>query len=223
MAAFDARQGRIDEALEMVQRELSSSKPIEIATVFSLILSDGRASTSQIKRVESMLISVIAKAKEPDSFALNLLLSDVFNWQGRYERAEQAYRELFKKNENHPVLLNNLAILIALHGKNKNESLQLINRAIQIVGPMAELLDSRTIVYLALNQSHKAFQDITEALSESSTAMRHFHHAYTMYHLGRSDLAKASLKKAQEMGLRSETIHPVERESFEKLQSALQK
>jgi regulator of sirC expression with transglutaminase-like and TPR domain len=117
--------------------------------------------------------------------------------------------------------LNNLAWLLALREPHTGEALDLIGRAIELVGPEAGLLDTRAMVYLKTGRSELAIRDLEAVLGATPTASAYFHLAQAQ-HLARNRAAAAvALRKARDMGLVAERIDPLERPAYERLQAAL--
>jgi tetratricopeptide (TPR) repeat protein len=95
-----------------------------------------------------------------------------------------------------------------------------INRAIEIAGPLPYLLDTRALVYLALDQSSSAIADLEQALAESPTSangFRYFHLARAYRLAGNSEAAAQAFRKAAESGLELDQLHPVERVAYREM------
>src|SRR5262249_10566803 len=99
----------------------------------------------------------------------------------------------------------------------------LINRAIDLAGPRAELLDTRASVYMALNRGEPAVKDLEAALAEGPVATRYFHLAQAQRLTNNAKQAAESLKKATSAGLTAaEQLPPAERAAFVKLKAELE-
>jgi len=113
--------------------------------------------------------------------------------------------------------MNNLAVLQALQGVDLEESLKLVNRAIEIAGPIGPMLDSRATVHLAMRQPDKALEDLNTAIADKETPVRLFHRALAHEQGGHKATARADLEKALKAGLTKEMLQPLELPAFEKL------
>ncbi len=115
--------------------------------------------------------------------------------------------------------MNNLAVLLAQQGVKLDESLKLVNQAIEIYGPVGAVLDSRASVYAALGETDKAQADLASALAESESPVWLFHQAQVYEQAGQHDKAAATMERALHMpkGLTKEMLYPNEIASFEKL------
>src|SRR4029078_2623677 len=93
------------------------------------------------------------------------------------------------------------------------EALTLINRAIDLVGPQGELLDTRAVVHLAMKRTELATQDFVEAIRETPTTSRYLFHLAQAHRLANNpDAARTALQQAKTSGLDLKDLHPLERQ-----------
>lgn len=152
---------------------------------------------------------------------LLLVLASGTARQKNYDQTEAAYREILRMEKGNVVAMNNLAVLLALRKVKLSESLELVNRAIKTAGPLAAMLDSRASVYMALDQADKAIADLKKAVDKAPSAVNYFHLAQAYDLDGRDGEAAAAMKKAVELGLKFEMLHPLELAAYQKLQSLM--
>ena len=217
LAALLARQGRRDEALQHAEQTWQSAAPEAVAGTLAVLLSGGTATPEQLKRAERVLLDAIKKHNRPTP--LLLVMADLHTFQERYREAEALYREILHQDSTHVRAMNNLAVLLALQRAQLDESLRLVQEAIEIAGPVSNLLDSRATVYLALGQPRQALGDLEEAIAETSSPIWHFHRAQAYDQLGQTSAATEALKQAQKLGLEPEQLHPLERPAYRRLQA----
>jgi len=148
---------------------------------------------------------------------LLLLAADMRTTQSRYAESEGFYREVLQKNSGNAVAMNNLAVLLALQGIKVDESLKLINQAIEIAGPVAAMLDSRATVCMAAGNPDKALEDMAEALADAETPVRYFHQAQAYEQADQHNAAAVAMEKATQLGLTKDMLQPLEFPIFEKL------
>ena len=117
--------------------------------------------------------------------------------------------------------MNNLAVLLALQGIKLDEALQLADGAVETLGPLGPVLDSRAIVHMARRDSRKALQDIEDSLADRETPLRYFHQAQIFMQLGQENSAKNAIFKAKQLGLTPDMLQPLERPAYEKLKKLL--
>jgi len=153
---------------------------------------------------------------------LQILLADLRSTQGRHEEAEQIYRALLEKDKKNVAVMNNLAFSLAVRRVKLKEALALMEQAIELAGPIGNLLDTRAVVLLAMDNPAEALADLNDALAQAPSAARYFHRAQVDAQLGDKPAAKESLAEARKLGLKPEHLDPLERSLYEKLPSALE-
>jgi tetratricopeptide (TPR) repeat protein len=149
-----------------------------------------------------------------------MLLGDIWEIRGELDKAEGVYRKLLERNSLDPMLraglANNLAFILSAQQKNTDEAVRLIEGAMDVYGPISDLLDTRGVVYLAANKPQQALADFKEAVLDPS-AMKWVHLALAQSAVDNKEAARASLKKAQAMDLKQEDLYEVEWTRYERL------
>lgn len=220
LAAFLARNNRMEEAVALAEQAWPNSRPELIAPAMMTLLSGSAGQPTPYQaRAEKILSEAIAKHNRPVAFLV--ILADYLGVHNRVAEAETLYREVLQKNPNHIAALNNLAMLLALQGKQLDEAQQLVNRAIELTGPSANSLDSRAAVHLAGGRPELALKDIEAVIADTPVAMAYFRKAQILVALDRRAEASEALRTAQKMGLKAELLHPLERPAFENLCKSL--
>src|SRR5205814_787854 len=127
-----------------------------------------------VRRVESWINA--AMAKHPNVAALPVCLAELEELRGNLAEAIRLYRECVNRDPNNVLALNNLAYYVALHEEGGGqEALVAINTAINLVGSDGELLDTRALVCLRLNDPEQAQRDLQDAIAQSPSAGRYLH------------------------------------------------
>lgn len=219
LAIFLARQGKATEALNLLDGVWEKAQPAALSQVYANILDNKPADKAIVKRLEESIAKAIEKHERP--VPLLMVMADFCTREGRYADAETNYREVLKKSPRDAVAMNNLAVLLALQGEKLDESLQLANGAIDVLGPLGPVLDSRAIVYMARQEPRKAIQDINDALADRETPVRYFHQAQIFMQLGQENSAKNAIFKAQQLELKPNMLQPLELPAYEKLKKLL--
>lgn len=216
-----AAEGEWPKALALLDQIESKFSASTLADVCSRLVSHGTADKVQLQRLDDILeVAINRFHRDP---LLLLAMADLRSRQGRYDGAEGAealYREILAKQDRDVLAMNNLAVLLALRGVKLDEALQLVNGAIEIVGPMAAMLDSRASVHMARGEPAEALKDMAEALADAELPVRLFHQACACEQAGQHDAAVAAMKKALSAGkegLTARMLHPLELPTFEKL------
>ena len=215
LAAFLGRSGRIDEAIDTLERGGETDRAEAVIAAIVAIRGGTETTPQHVKRIEKVIKAALQRSSR--STALLVSVADLRNLQGRYKEAETLYREIIQKEPGHVVALNNLALLLALQSRLAKEALPLMNRAVELAGPVAMLLDSRATVYMALGQHTSALADLKQAIDDAPTGTRYFHLAQAHHLVEQPEAAARALRKAHELGLAAERLHPLERAAYHDL------
>jgi cellulose synthase operon protein C len=213
LVAFLGRQGDMDAALKLLEANRVADARA-LAQVCSLLLSGDKADKEQLQRLDRILQGGFDLGDRP----VPLLLTQAVlrTRQARYADAEALYRESLGKESNVSAM-NNLAVLLALQGVKLEESLKLINQAIEIAGPIPAMLDSRASVHTAMGHPKEAIVDLEEAIANVESPVWLFHQARAYEESGQRTTAVAVMRKAMKKGLAPSMLEVLEVPTFEKL------
>jgi tetratricopeptide (TPR) repeat protein len=217
-ATFLGRQKRLAEALDLCERARQSCPPETLAGVSVALVAQAGVNENVRQRVAGWLEAAIKD--HPTTMSLLLSLAELRNLQGRYPEGESLYRQALDRENDNLLALNNLAWLLAKTGRGA-EALVLINQAIEAAGPLSQLLDTRAIVYLALNQGGPAVVDLQEAIAQDPNAAQYFHLAQAHWLAKNRSAAVGALRQAQDQRLKVDDLHPLERPAYDQLRSEL--
>jgi tetratricopeptide (TPR) repeat protein len=209
------RQKKVAEALEVCAKAWASCRPEEVAGVSVAVVRSPAATSAQRRGVEGRLKAALGD--RPQAHALAVLLADLYDQQGRQDEAVRLYRKILGQDGRNVVALNNLSYLLAFGLGDVAEALDLINRAIDLAGPVDELLDTRAVIFLKKGQADQAVTDLQQALAQASSPTRHFHLAWAQHLAGNRAAAVDAWGKAARAGLREGGVHPLERPAFRRL------
>jgi tetratricopeptide (TPR) repeat protein len=215
LAGFLSRRNRVTEALDLCEAAWATCPPDQVAATIVAILYTVKKDENQFSRAERALDTALQK--NPQIPALLFQVGNFRSIQGRYREAIGLYRKSVALDQNSSGSLNNLAWLLALEDHNAAEALAVVNRAIEVAGPTAGLLDTRAVAYIIGGQSSLAIQDLLEVTAQSPSASVFFHLAQA--YAARNDLKAASdaLQKAKALGLEANKLHPLERAAYQRL------
>lgn len=141
--------------------------------------------------------------------------------QGRYAESITLYRKVLAQDPDNPVALNNLSWLLALKEGKSDEALDLVNKAVKKLGPNPSLLDTRAVVYLTMNRTHQAIQDLEEAVATAPTPASCFHLAEAYHKQTFDRKANKAFEDGLKLGLKAERLHRLEQEAFDQLRKQL--
>jgi len=218
---FLARRDRVSEAMEILQKAWTICRPEPVATAALALYDAPSVDDSQRRQVEALVAEAVRK--RPGAVLLAAKLGVIWIRQGRFDDAEGLFRRLLTSDPDNTDALNSLAWLLALQDQSKTqEALALVDRAIEIQGPIPSLLDTRAVVLIRAGQPGKAIQDLREVQTRdpgNPTAALHLGWAYQKS--GQVDEARTAFQKARELGWKLANRDPLERAFMEKLQRDL--
>ncbi len=216
LAMFLARRNRADDALSVCETQRTKNNPDLVASTCLYVLATADVTDDQCERVAKWLEEVIAKT--PQAAEPLLRLGTIRDIQGRYKEAEAFYRRAIEADPSKCAIpLNNLAWILTFQSGREAEALGLIDRAIAIAGPLPDLLDTRAVINLSLNQSDKAILDMEKAVAASPTASRLFHLSEAYQVTNELRLARENFDKSVVAGLSAKKLHALERPIYQKL------
>jgi tetratricopeptide (TPR) repeat protein len=220
LAAFLGRQKRTNEALALCDAARKTCRFESVASVAVLVLYSGKSTEDQCRTVAGWLQAAIAQ----DSKAVSLLthLAAVRRLQNDYAGVVALYRQALAQDSNDTLTLNNLAWLLALNDRDSAGALQAIQRAIELDGPQADLLDTRAVAYLAAGDAGKAVKDLEEAIAERPTAQRYFHLAQAHRLAKDRPAAMDAFQRALRLGINETTVDPLELTIYQQLRNELE-
>ncbi|MEN6451055.1 MAG: tetratricopeptide repeat protein [Thermoguttaceae bacterium] len=216
LAVFLRAQGKLDDALAIVDKVQDNSAQQDIIRVCAAMWAGGNKLTpAQVGRMDAIVERALAKFDRPA--ALLSLGAEIRIRQARYADAEALYRESLKKSKSDVVVMNNLAVLLALQNVKLDEALKLMDQAVDTAGRVGAMLDSRASVYIAKKDSKNALKDIRDALADAETPVRLMHLAQALELAGQPKEARVEMDKALKAGLTVEMLQPLEATTFERL------
>ena len=130
-------------------------------------------------------------------------------------------RTAAERDEHNVGAMNNLAVLLALQKRDLTEARQLVEKVIEIAGPLPALLDSRASVYLAQGKPREALSDLQQVVGEDPRPNRQFHLALAYFQVGQEKAAAQALADGRKLGLTPDKLHPLERPDYRDLTAKL--
>jgi tetratricopeptide (TPR) repeat protein len=213
--SFLGRRGRFDEAVALLERVATITKPEAIAGAAGDLVAAGIAKADLQSRLEKVLLD--EAQRHGRSISILMSLGDLRTSQERPGDSAELYREVLKQDPNNAAAMNNLAVLLALQKKDLQEAQSLIERAISLKGPFPALLDSRASVYLAIGKPQEALADLDTVVGEEPRPNRQFHRALACWRLGHKQDASTALDAARKLGLKVERLNNLERADYQEL------
>ncbi len=216
--AFLGRQGRIDEALAVLEQSWDRSQP-DLVQLPAYAIAKNRATTpQQFARLEKLLLD--AQREKPSTSVL-MVLATIYEAQRQYDKAIATYRAVLAKEPKNFKVLNNIGVDLVHSDGNLDEALSMVNQAVAVAGPMAAILDSRAMVYIKRKEYDKALDDLNAAIKDEGSAEQHFHLAWVLSLMDRKDDASAAFKAAQGKGIDPKTLNDEEIRVYDRLKDSL--
>ena len=145
----------------------------------------------------------------------------MFSLDTKPAEAEKIYRELLGRSDidgmQKAIVSNNLAFHLAKPGSTA-EAKKLIDAAIDELGPLPDLLDTRGMIHMAAGESQQAVSDFAEAVLQP-TDVKFLHLAWAQMEAGDKAAAKDSLEAGRRRGLASSRLSAEDRERLAKLEA----
>ena len=127
---------------------------IEIGIVLARTMGGRKILEDSKKQGELFLRGM--QTRHPEHLGLQRAVSDYWLLQNETDIAVECLRRVVKLTPNEPVVLNNLACLLGESVNGCSEGLQHIDRAIELVGEVPDLLDSKGTIMMRMGQLEEA-------------------------------------------------------------------
>jgi Flp pilus assembly protein TadD len=172
LAATEEAAGKSDLALAELQK-LAQQHPTS---------ADAQVRIAQLEIKHGHLeeaLQALQRAQQlaPNGKGLDFVVGNVQDQLGRKSEAVASYRKALAKTPDDPLLLNNLAFLLAEMGGNLNEAQQMVSTAIRKAPNLPQLQD--TLAWVEIKQHHEAaalqiLERLTKEHPESVTFRYHY-------------------------------------------------
>ncbi|MCO6457137.1 MAG: tetratricopeptide repeat protein, partial [Pirellulaceae bacterium] len=211
------RQQKADEAVRLCLAEAEKDQ----GTLPALTLANMLSTTSLDPEQAEPALQRAIERHPRDAELLSAVASLRLLRQGRTAEAVTLYRRALDAEPDNPLTLNNLAVILA-EERRHDEALQCINRAIQLVGGKAPLLDTKGMVLLHAGQFPEAAALFRQAATQQPTdALFQFHLALTQLRQGQIEEARQTLELALRHDLLSQPLTPTDKQLLAELQTQL--
>jgi tetratricopeptide (TPR) repeat protein len=212
LARFLGRRCRTEDALALCQQAWKRAPAEAVIAAGVAVLEAGKKVTDkQRQQIEEWIAEGLRK--QPSSTSIRLSLASLRGQQGRYDQAESIFREVLTSEPENLAGLNNLAWLLSFQTGREEEALDLVERAIEIAGMDATLLDTRAVILLKTGKTNLALRDLRAAIAMSpQKPVLYFHLARANQAAKQDAEARKAFRHAEQLGLKPEAADPRERE-----------
>ena len=166
--------------------------------------------------------------ENPESIPLLITQADLYDVQKKYDAAADVYRKLLARKDlvdvRRAIVLNNAAFLLALDTSAKagaDDPLQMVEEAIQIMGPSSDILDTRAVVRISQKDYKSAIRDLEFAVTDNPTSSKYYHKAVAHLLNNENKAAVEAWEKAEELGLKREDLNRMEFEQFDDMKKKI--
>ncbi|HEX5103290.1 MAG TPA: hypothetical protein VFV87_05740, partial [Pirellulaceae bacterium] len=190
-----AREQRMTEAIRLCIARSQNDETARYAIVAAAVLAESPAESDASALADPLFASALKRF--PGNINLLYSLGTLRVAQGRYGEAVNLFRETITKSPRHVPALNNLALILSESPATRAEALQLIDRAIAVVGENPSLLDTKGAILIYGGQASAALPLLQTAARGSAVDPRHQLHLAAAYQgTAQSQLARDMLKLA---------------------------
>jgi tetratricopeptide (TPR) repeat protein len=223
LARFTLLYGDIDQGLTMLQG-LFEARMDEVLTVMLEAFRQRRSEAKEKFDAEITRMVRQALRDDPESARRLVFEAEMLEVQEKFDESIAAYNKLLARDDIPRMVratgLNNLAFILALKSKRPEDmelALRSTNEAIEILGPLSDILDTRALVYMASNHYPDAVADMRLAVMVAPTPSKYFHLAQAELGAGNEAGAKAAWARAKTDGIGPTKVSQLEREALEEL------
>lgn len=210
LAEYQARRGNAPAVLQVLAEHRQAASPAEIAAV-AMALMQSEASDSDLERLQLQIDEALAQY--PNEVVLLASAGDLAFWRLEYARALQYYEQALALAPSSVRCLNNGALALAYQGAPQ-EGLKMLHRAMEVVGPLPELLDTQGVILMRAGDVRQAISRFEAAVAERPFAEAYVHLALAQHALGQRRAALQSLEEARKLGLNPYRLHITDRQAL---------
>lgn len=227
LSEYLGRQGRLAEALQLLS-DLTKQYGIhpQLAQTGYDVLSKNRRNLSEqdVLLVEGWVEALLAKDLTPkNQQTYKLQLAQLRELRDQQDDVIRLYQELLNVPDlgefDRAIILNNLAFNYSLKTKDGAKAVEMVDQAMEILGPRATLLDTRGVSHLMAGDAQAAVADLREATFGNEDPQFHLHYAWALDAAGESDQAKAAFEKSESLKLNVNSLTAPEQQAYETLKA----
>ena len=234
LASFLSRQEdleKVEEAFDLCEKQIKSGISNNVKQALQIAVSALRFHRGRIETASPLYAKTTswfdrAQREMPDSKALMIQRSEYEDVAGNVEGMEHWLRQYLDSPNLNPMqkalVSNNLAYILAFKG-NGDEAWEYIENAVTVLGPTADLRDTRGMVYYAKKDSINAIREIDASIADGGeSALKLFHKALAEYDVKNPLGAQDALDRADSLGLEISQLSVLEKQKYDELMSALE-
>jgi tetratricopeptide (TPR) repeat protein len=221
IARLKALHGNLDEGLAELQA-LAPSNLDDVSRVAVEVLRARRTESPEKLDEQAARFVRAALRDDPESARRLVLEAEMLEVQEKFDESVAAYKKLLARDDVPELVrataLNNLAFLLAARSQSPADlefALNSVNEAIELIGPLSDILDTRALVYLSQQEYQPAVEDMKLASKVNPTASKYYHLAAALLGAGDQEGALAAWKKAKAEKIGPDAVSKIEQPSLE--------
>jgi cellulose synthase operon protein C len=222
---YMALHGNPDEALGILKSLFPQSMD-EVLRIVAEMLRTRRAELGD--KYDAAVNELIASAlrDDPESVQRMLVKAEILEIQAQYEESVAQYDTVLQRDDVPRLMraaaMNNLGFLLTLMNERTDEAADFINQAIEVYGPVDDILDTRAVVHMTRKEYEKAVEDMSLATALSNDPVKFYHFAQANLLAGNDQAALKAWEKAQQLGFTKEKLPVLEQKSFDQVKSDIE-
>ncbi len=234
LTSFLGEHRDVDQCFELLQKLYTPELRRQIVRVATNVVNSRRDEVGDKYDAQIQSWLDAALRENPDSIAVLSLQSDVYEMERNYDQAAAIYRQLLSRSDltgvRRAIVLNNLSFLTALSQANDSagaDALKLVQEAAEILGPTADILDTRAVAYTASGDYQKAITDMELAVLDNPTPSKYFHLAVAHMLAGENRAAveaweeMESLAEAEDLASARDSLNRIEYDRFDDMKTQI--
>lgn len=221
LARLNALHGNVDQGLANL-RTLAPQHMDDVSRIAVEVLRTRRGEAPE--KIDEAVGQIVRAALRDDPEAARRLVleAEMLEVQGKFDESIAAYKKLLARDDVPKLIrataLNNFAYLLALKGKTPEDlelALNSANEAIELIGPISDVLDTRAVAFLKQGNHAAAAADMKLAVKMNPTASKYYHLASALLGAGDNAGAIAAWKQAKAKDISAESVSPLETSDLE--------
>jgi tetratricopeptide (TPR) repeat protein len=222
IARLNALHGDLDQGMATLQ-QLAAGNLDDVSRIAIEVLRTRRSESPEKLDEQVSRIVRAALRDDPESARRLVVEAEMLEIQEKYQDAIAAYKKLLQRDDVPTLVrataLNNVAFLLAAQSEDPADlefALQCVNESIELIGPLADIVDTRALIYLAQRQYDQAAEDMRMASKVNPTASKYYHLAAALLGAGDEPGALAAWEKAKAKKIGPDAVSKAELEALEK-------
>jgi len=228
LGRMTALYGNIDEGFTMLRQLMSSQMDDVIETAIGVLHVRRAEAPAKVDEEVSRIVRQGLR-DDPENARRLVLEAEMLETQEKFSESIEAYKRLLARDDVPKGLraraANNLAFLVALQDPKPEDlklALKYVNEAIEVMGPLSDILDTRALIYISLGQYSDAVADMQMAVKMNVTPSKYFHLAEAQLGAGDQKGAKATWDLAKQQGFKTDSVPKPEQGKLEQFMKKME-